>query len=190
MGELNCTNEQIKLWCGEEKDGNGIYVNNDGTKMTRFECSRICNINKLRNMYKSELDNYYNSYNNFLSAKFNQGEPDKQKLAATLETDIISHKENLSNILDSLKQNIEKTDVQINSYNQDIISTNDNISDRNQEITNQYETLKQRQDELEGKYRMIDTGIERNHYKRNVILFLIFINILIISTLASLILLK
>ena len=188
--EFNCNNQEIIDICGIEKDGNGIYENNDGKKINKFECSRLCNITKLRNIYKEELNRYYEAYNKYLTIKFNQNDSNRAENASEIEQDIISHKENLSKILDSLKNNIVITDSKIQEYNQDIINTNDNIADRNSEITDQYLTLKNRQDELEGKYRMIDTGIERNHYKRNVILVLIFINIFIICILASLILYK
>ena len=129
--EFNCNNQEIIDICGIEKDGNGIYENNDGKKINKFECSRLCNITKLRNIYKEELNRYYEAYNKYLTIKFNQNDRNRAENASEIEQDIISHKENLSKILDSLKNNIVITDSKIQEYNQDIINTNDNIADRN-----------------------------------------------------------
>ena len=37
-----------------------------------FECQRKENINKLRELYERELNNYYNGYNKYLQYKFDK----------------------------------------------------------------------------------------------------------------------
>merc|ERR1711966_322276 len=92
-----------------------------------------------------------------------------------IEPKIMANKEMMNKVLQALRQNISETQNSIDTHSTEIKSKNWDIADRNKNITKQYHTLENRKNELEGKLRMIDTGIERNHYKRNMILFLIVI---------------
>ncbi len=181
---FNCSPELIKQLCGTEENSRGDEKK--ARPITNYECARKCNIHQLREIYENTLKSYYEDYNKYLSYKYSS-DPANNAESKEIEGKIIKNKENMNNVLQALRSNINETQENIVQHTNEIKSKNWDIADRNKNITKQYHTLENRKNELEGKLRMIDTGIERNHYKRNMILFLIIINILIVCTLAGLI---
>lgn len=181
---FNCKPELIKQLCGNED--NSASNERKSRPITNYECARKCNIHQLKEIYENTLQQYYKDYNQYLSLKFSSEAADVAN-AKQIEPKIMANKEMMNKVLQALRSNISTTQSSIDTYNTEIKSKNWDIADRNKNITKQYHTLENRKNELEGKLRMIDTGIERNHYKRNMILFLIVINILIVCTLAGLV---
>ena len=172
----SCSQEFIRTQCNYKND---------------YECRRKCNISKLKELYEKELNNYYTQYNKYLQYKYDRSSSSKQAEAENvIKPKVIRINNNLNKILADLKKNIEHTQELIQQQEGDINTKNNNIYKRNKQITDQYNTIVSRQDELESKNRQIDTGIERNQYKRNTMYFLIFLNIVIISVLAGILIKK
>ena len=149
----SCSQEFIRTQCNYKND---------------YECRRKCNISKLKELYEKELNNYYTQYNKYLQYKYDRSSSSKQAEAENvIKPKVIRINNNLNKILADLKKNIEHTQELIQQQEGDINTKNNNIYKRNKQITDQYNTIVSRQDELESKNRQIDTGIERNQYKRN-----------------------
>tara|TARA_Y100000385_G_scaffold289930_1_gene361061 strand:+ start:14713 stop:15279 length:567 start_codon:yes stop_codon:yes gene_type:complete len=187
VNNFNCDPELIKQLCGNEDNSRGDE--RKSRPITNYECARKCNIHQLKEIYEKTLQTYYVDYNKYLSLKFSSQASDVAN-SKEIEPKIMANKEMMNKVLQALRQNISETQNSIDTHSTEIKSKNWDIADRNKNITKQYHTLENRKNELEGKLRMIDTGIERNHYKRNMILFLIVINILIVCTLAGLVIYK
>lgn len=186
---FNCDEATLDRLCGPKIEAlgyEGVYQR----AISDFECSRKCNIHRLQQLYESELRLYYDKYNNYLSYKYNTKDLKKRAEAEQLERVIENIKLRLNKILNELNDNIEKSNNDIENNKKEIQNRNFDISNTNKDLTNQYNTILEKKNELEGKLRMIETGTERNNYKRNTIIFLIFLNIFIICTLAALIVYK
>ena len=170
----SCDAEFIKTQCNYKND---------------YECRRKCNIMKLKELYSKELQRYYTEYNKYLELKYDRSanKSRNQALAeSTVRPKVVKINSNLNKILSDLRSNIEHTQELIKTQEQSISTKNNNIYKRNNQITNQFNNITERTDELKSKERQIETGVERNQFKRNTMYFMILLNILIIGTLAYL----
>jgi len=171
---MSCNEEFIKTQCNYKND---------------YECQRKCNISKLKDLYNSELQNYYSEYNKYLEYKYDRTSQASRKKAEAeniIRPKVIRINSVLNKILSDLKKNINYTQNMISQQEVDIDNKNNDIYNRNIKITNQFNTITKKKQELGSKKAMIDSGIERNKYKRNTMYFLIVLNLIIIGVIAKL----
>jgi len=148
-----------------------------------YECQRKCNISKLRELYNSELQNYYTTYNEYLKYKYDRSSNQaimRARAESELRPKVVRINRRLNKVLTDLKSNIEHTQSLIKKQEGDIKVKNNLIYRRNNRLSKMNDTINGRSDELQTKERQMETGGERNSYKRLSMYVLIILNILAI----------
>lgn len=149
-----------------------------------YECQRKNNLNKLREIYESELNNYYNTYNQYLSYKYDRSNDRAWKMnyaETTLKPQVERINTTLNNILNELKRNIKETEQLIKSQEKTADSKTDLIYRKNKIIEIQDSTIKSNNQDLISKDRQIQFTLERNRYRRTMMIILVTINIVLLS---------
>lgn len=145
-----------------------------------YQCQRKCNISKLKELYNSELQNYYTTYNEYLKYKYDRSSNQaimRARAESELRPKVVRINKRLNRILTDLKGNIDHTRDMINRQENNIRVKNNLIYKRNKRLANQNDLIDGRSDELKTKEKQIDTGAERNSYKRLLMYVLIILNI-------------
>lgn len=165
---MSCGFEFIKKHCNYKND---------------YMCQRKCNIQKLKDLYNEELRNYYKTYNTYLELKYSTGNnavENRQIAEQEWRPLIVTQNTKLNKILQDLKKNITHTQNLINSQKKKISIKNNNILSQNKYITHQDDMIQQKYDQYLSKERQVDTGIERNKYKKNTMILMIILNIILV----------
>ena len=163
----NCSQKFIRDRCNN---------NNDIT------CQRKCNINKLEDLYNKELQKYYLEYNKYLHYKYDRSSKksiNKHLAETVIRPNIVRINDNLNNILIKLKKHIANTHNLIQQQKNEINNKNNNIYRQNNKIKQQVNLLDKRDSDLLSKERQVKVGLDRNLYKRNIMYFVIIINIIL-----------
>jgi len=153
-------------------------------------CKMKCNIHTLNGEYNKNLKLYRQEYNKFLQFKFDKG-PDKIRKNNIANTIIKAKLDRINNNLEKLSKDIKRYIDESNStigMQKNMINVkNSNIYRQNLKLKNQHEIILKENQNLLEKERQVDTGIVRNNYKRNMMYFLIVVNIILFIGIAKLI---
>ena len=131
-----------------------------------FECQREKNINKLREMYNKDLDNYYQTYNKYLQYKYSK---DRNRHWKRTYAD------------GTLKPKVEAINQRLNNLNIAVQSKTDFIHRKNKNIELQDHEINRNDLELKSKKRQIDYNMSRISYRRMMLIFLVLVNIVLAS---------
>tara|TARA_B110000208_G_scaffold125989_1_gene153514 strand:+ start:83 stop:553 length:471 start_codon:yes stop_codon:yes gene_type:complete len=144
-----------------------------GITSDSYISKRQGNLNDLRTIYQNLLTEYDDEYSKFLEAPINSttGNIAKEKVTT------INKK--LNSILDELKNNIKKTDDMIESQTRLVDSKTDVIMQKNKDIDTQDKYVATSNIELVSKKKQNEFSVERNRYKRIILVILIIINVLL-----------
>jgi len=148
-----------------------------------YQCQRKCNISKLKELYDTELQNYYTTYNEYLKYKYDRSSNQalmRARAESELRPKVVRINNRLNKVLTDLKSNIEYTQDLIKKQENGIKVKNNLIYRRNTRLSKQNDMINGRSDELVTKERQIETGGERNSYKRLSMYVLIILNIVAI----------
>lgn len=158
-----------------------LFINTQCNYVDDYKCERKCNITKLKEKYNLELQNYYAEYNKYLNLKFGNHSTKQQQITADtiVKPQIVRINANLNKMLSDLKTNIKNTQTSIQIQEKNITSKNKDINVKNSQIKEQLEEIEKRREELDTKNRMIETSIQRNRYKSNVMYLLIIVSIIL-----------
>ena len=144
-----------------------------GITSDSYISKRQGNLNDLRTIYQNLLTEYEDEYSKFLEAPINStaGNIAKEKVTT------INKK--LNSILDELKNNIKRTDDMIESQSRLVDSKTDVIMQKNKDIDTQDKYVANSNIELVSKKKQNEFSVERNRYKRIILVVLIIINVLL-----------
>ena len=146
-----------------------------------YSQQRNNNIQELRKQYNSALKDYINAHNDDLVSKaLNAPDP-------SINNDASKAESKLQQIQHALTENNEQTENLIKSNEAALAQKGKLIEDKNSRISKQQTLIQERNDILNSRKRQIEMGLEKNIYKRNLMYFLIFVNIIVILVLVGLI---
>mgnify|MGYP000942986684 CR=1 FL=1 len=151
-----------------------------------FECQRKENINKLRELYERELNNYYNGYNKYLQYKFDKSSERAWKrnfAETTLKPKVEKTNKRLNRILNSLKMNIKKTEKLIDVQSRNVDNKTFVIHKKNKQIKQQDNVLSTQGGSVLSRKEQIRFTTERNGYRRMMIIVLILVNLGLVGVL-------
>lgn len=148
---------------------------------------RNSNIGQLDKNYNQELSNYLNAYNSYLLNKsmLKNAPPasaTQAQLALATEKSkdkYLLSKEKLKNMQNNLEKNHKDTNDVIKEQGKHIQNKGNNIKQRESEISDQSELINEKTKLLNSRTRQIELGISKNLYKRNLMWFLIILNIIL-----------
>tara|TARA_B110000908_G_C10219293_1_gene434460 strand:+ start:550 stop:1020 length:471 start_codon:yes stop_codon:yes gene_type:complete len=144
-----------------------------GITSDSYVAKRKTNLNDLRTIYQNLLVEYDTEYTKFLEAPINSA----QQIAA--KTKVTNTNLKLNGILDELKNNIKKTNELITTQTYLVNSKTDVIMQKNKDISTQDKYVSKSNIELISKKKQNEFSVERNRYKRVVLVVLVVINILL-----------
>ena len=149
-----------------------------------YTCQRKKNIKKLKDMYETGLTKYYTAYNQYLQHKYDRSSNRAWKrmyAEKTLRPKVENLNNYLNKILTNMKNNIRKSSGIISGQSKKINMSRDEINKKNFTIKKQDEDIERSNVDLISKTRQIGFTAERNTYRRNMIVALLIINILIVA---------
>lgn len=147
-----------------------------------YTTQRENNIKQLRKQYNAALGDYLQKYNDHQVADSlnSQG-------SFSLKNDVQQAENKLNEIQSALHTNNEDTERLIKNNEKALTQKGKLIEQKNARIAKQQAIIQERNDILNSRKRQIEMGLEKNIYKRNLMYFLIFVNIIVILVLVGLI---
>ncbi len=155
-----------------------------------YENRRADNIEKLGEQYNDNLAKYLNAYNRELVARaILRGGDD-----AVTQNDLQHAKEEraqfetkLQKLQSDLEKNNKQTTQLIKQQTQDIEAKTKAIEQKNKMINHQTEFIDDKNRIMNSRERQIELGVQKNIYKRNIMYFLVFVNLLVLCILIGII---
>ena len=147
-----------------------------------YTCQRKKNIFRLKDLYEKELNNYYNSYNQYLQYKYDTSRDAnwKRNYAETrLKPKVKGINANLNRMLKELKKNIKYTDDLIARQKRILKTKGNSVQQKNKIIHSQDVLVEDKSNDLSSKERQIEFSLERNSYRRIMLFVLLIINIIL-----------
>jgi len=136
------------------------------------------NRDTLRARYLTNSNEYNQKYQDYLTAKY----------ATNPDTGTVSRlAREVSGLDEKLKGTINDIKTQESNVGQQLFDTSSaierktfSIYDKSKNLDIQQDEITRKKDELHSKQKQIEMGIQKNKYRRNVIIVLIIVNILMI----------
>lgn len=167
-----------QIQCTKDIESNSSSKASDNVFYTQ---QRKHNIQELRKQYNSALKDYINAHNDDLVSKaLNVQDTSVSKDATDAE-------QKLQKIQKALTENNQNTEKLIKANEKALAQKGKLIEDKNNRISQQQTLIQERNEILNSRKRQIEMGLEKNIYKRNLMYFLIFVNIIVILVLVGLI---
>ena len=160
-----------------------------------YERVRAMNLEQVDTTYNQYLAEYLNEYNKYLVLKGLQenadpsgGDADNFTTALQdAETNYQKKKQLLTSLAEEIEENNENSQDLIKNQTKDIENKTRSIQNKNKLITEQTKVIDERNNIMNSRSRQIQLGVEKNIYKRNIMYFLIFVNIIVIIILFTII---
>ena len=146
-------------------------------------CQRKQNIQRLRNLYNQELDNYYNAYNQYIQYKTDNSAERawKQTYADnTLRPQVEEINGRLNTILNDVKRNIQNMESQIREQEGNVSKYNQEIGNKMRSLYELSTNIEKTKKELDSKYRQVGFTQERNRSRKVMMIALVLVNALLV----------
>jgi len=147
-----------------------------------YSCQRKKQIANLKETYESGLTQYYSAYNTYLQHKYDKSSNRAWKrmyAEKTLRPKVEQLNKNLNNILEKMKKSISGSSKVIAEQTKEIQEKRDAINVKNNKIKIQDISISKTNNELISKNRQIGFTNERNSYRRNILIVLLILNVII-----------
>jgi hypothetical protein len=175
--------------CPPSSEDGGTSNNNWYSKV------RTQNIENVDALYNDQLQTYLNAYNKYLTVKsLLNNTPPNSSQAKSMEGalneaqhDYTKAQSVLSQYQSDIENNNKTTNGLIKEQTNDIENKTLSIQKKNQLINKQTNLIDERNQIMNSRVRQIELGVSKNVYKRNIMYFLIFVNVLVVSILLGII---
>ena len=177
-------------------DGQCPPSGEDGTADTNWYANvRTQNIESVDALYNDQLQTYLNAYNKYLTVKsLLNNTPPNSSQAKSMESalndaqqDYTKAQSVLAQYQGDIESNNQTTNKLIKNQTQDIENKTLSITKKNQLINKQTNLIDERNQIMNSRVRQIELGVSKNVYKRNIMYFLIFVNVVVVSILLGII---
>ena len=156
-------------------------------KICDYNCQREKNIKELKRLYNAELKNYYNVYQKYMNYRFSKNRSTRKQAEYQFKPKVIRSNQRLNEILTQLKENILESNNKILQQNEIINRKTIEIHNQNKVLSKLDKDLASKKLSIITKNRQLETGKGKNFYKRNIMIFLIILNVIIIGAIYYLI---
>jgi hypothetical protein len=136
------------------------------------------NQDTLRARYLKNSDEYNKAYQEYLTAKYTTN-PDTGTIKQ-LERKVSELDGKLQDVISQIKKQGSNIGQQLFDTSTAIERKTFSIYDKSKNLDIQHDEIIRKKDELYSKQKQIEMGIQKNKYRRNVIIVLIIVNILMI----------
>ena len=156
-----------------------------------YEKVRSSNLDGIDNTYNQYLADYLNEYNRYLVLKGLQENADPSSADSvnftdalnTSEKNYINNRSKLEDLSEEIENNNKYSQELIDKQTKDIENKTKTIYQKNNLIGEQTKIIDDRNKIMNSRVKQIQAGIEKNLYKRNVMYFLIAVNIIVLAVL-------
>ena len=168
----------------------------EGTDDTNWYSNvRNQNIESVDTLYNDQLQTYLNAYNKYLTVKslLNNTPPNStqsksmESTLAEAQKDYTKAQSVLSQYQSDIENNNQTTNKLIKNQTKDIENKTLSIHKKNLLINKQTDLIDERNSIMNSRVRQIELGVSKNVYKRNIMYFLILVNVVVISILLGII---
>ncbi len=139
------------------------------------------NVNQLKNDYFKKYKSYRSLYENYIEKKYSLNQAQVDEANNIIYPRIKSLETDLTNIMNQLRTSGNSLLPNINTQTDLIEKKTFKIYEKSKLLEQQNQELQEKTEELYSKQKQIEMGIQKNRYRRNFILFLLFINIVLIA---------
>ena len=161
----------------------------DTSSADYYENRRATNIEKLGEQYNTSLAKYLNAYNRELVA--NSVCQENDGACQQTKTDAANDRSRFESELQAFQKDLETnnstTNQLIKQQTQDIEAKTMAIEQKNKMINNQTEVIDDKNRIMNSRERQIELGVSKNIYKRNIMYFLVVVNVLVLFILLGII---
>jgi len=137
------------------------------------------NQQSLREKYFKASDVYARLYQQYLDAKYSSVDSERAK-ADQIYQKLQSEDAKLRSMLDQIKQQEGDVSNKILETNNAIERKTFQIYEKSKTLDLQNAEIERKRTELHNRQKQIEMGIQKNRYRRNVIIFLTIINIIML----------
>jgi len=136
------------------------------------------NRDTLRARYLKKSNEYNQKYQDYLTAKY-ETNPDTGKVTS-LAREVAELDSKLKDVINQIKNQESNVGQQLFDTSSAIERKTFSIYDKSKNLDIQHDEIARKRDELYSKQKQIEMGVQKNKYRRNVIIVLIIVNILMI----------
>ena len=136
--------------------------------------------NETRTEYFKESDAYAKLYQEYLRLKYSKNPAESAKADAKFQE--------LRDVDNKIKGLMVQMDVGGDSITPKLLNTNNEIErktfqiyEKSKSLDIQQNEIERRKEELHSRQKQIEMGVQKNRYRRNVIIFLIIINLIMLG---------
>jgi len=138
------------------------------------------NQEKLRAQYFAASEEYAREYQKYLDLKYSKNPGDEAK-AAEVYTRLQSVDSKLRTLLEQVKASQSDVGNQLLDTNSAIERKTFQIYEKSKTLDLQNNQISRKQEELHNRQKQIEMGVQKNKYRRNVIIFLTIVNIIMLG---------
>jgi hypothetical protein len=138
------------------------------------------NQEKLRAQYFAASEEYAREYQKYLDLKYSKNSGDEGK-AAEVYMRLQSVDSKLKTLLDQVKSSESDIGNQLLDTNSAIERKTFQIYEKSKTLDLQNDEITRKQQELHNRQKQIEMGVQKNTYRRNVIIFLTIVNIIMLA---------
>jgi len=138
------------------------------------------NQEKLRAQYFAASEEYAREYQKYLDLKYSRNAGDEAR-AAEVYTRLQSVDSKLRTLLNQVKASQSDVGNQLLDTNSAIERKTFQIYEKSKTLDLQNNEISRKQEELHNRQKQIEMGVQKNKYRRNVIIFLTIVNIIMLG---------
>jgi hypothetical protein len=138
------------------------------------------NQEKLRAQYFAASDEYAREYQKYLDLKYSRNAGDEAR-AAEVFTRLQSVDNRLRTLLEQVRASESDVGNQLLDTNTAIERKTFQIYEKSKTLNLQNDEISRKQQELHNRQKQIEMGVEKNRYRRNVIIFLTIVNLVMLG---------
>jgi hypothetical protein len=137
--------------------------------------------NDTRKEYFAESEKYSKLYQDYLRLKYsrNPSESGAQADAKFKELKDVDNK--IKGLIDTMNQGGDSITPKLLNTNNEIERKTFQIYEKSKSLDIQQNEIEKRKEELHSRQKQIEMGVQKNRYRRNVIIFLIIINLVMLG---------
>jgi len=138
------------------------------------------NQEKLRAQYFAASEEYAREYQKYLDLKYSKNPADEAR-ATEVYTRLQSVDSKLRTLLEQVKASQSDVGNQLLDTNSAIERKTFQIYEKSKTLDLQNNEILRKQEELHNRQKQIEMGVQKNKYRRNVIIFLTIVNIIMLG---------
>ena len=134
-----------------------------------------------RTKYFKASEEYSKQYQDYLRLKYSRNPSESGAQADAKYNELKDTDTKIRKLIDQLNQDGDKLTPNLLNTNNEIERKTFQIYEKSKSLDIQQNEIEKRREELHSRQKQIEMGVQKNRYRRNVIIFLILINLIMLG---------